>query len=232
MSKIAGVYKIINKVNRKYYVGSSNDINCRWNKHKSELNRNIHKNPYLQNAWNKYGVVNFNFVVVEETLQNKSAEQHYLDIAFNERKKCYNTSFVVNHPPKLSEKQNTIKIEKIKSSLKKFYETNKEWHVNQSKKRIQYFQNEENRKKNAELIKKSLSDPLIRQKMSEGRRNKTVYRFQHRKTGEIFIGTSYDFRRKYSIDGGAVHSIVHGKRKSAKDWIFIELSSFPLEHPQ
>jgi hypothetical protein len=52
--KISGIYKIINKINNKYYVGSSKHIN-----------------PHLQNAWNKYGQNNFDFVITEECSSNK-----------------------------------------------------------------------------------------------------------------------------------------------------------------
>ena len=90
-----GVYKIVNKINGKYYVGSSNDIKCRWSGHKNKLNNNVHENSHLQRSWNKYGSNNFDFIIVEETLNDKLSEQHYLDIAKNERKNCYNTSFIV-----------------------------------------------------------------------------------------------------------------------------------------
>lgn len=39
--KISGIYKIINRVNRKYYVGSTDDITRRW---------------YRNIRWNSYGV--------------------------------------------------------------------------------------------------------------------------------------------------------------------------------
>ena len=45
--KISGIYKIINKVNGKYYVGSAKNIRGRWNGHKHLLNRNIHIQPVL-----------------------------------------------------------------------------------------------------------------------------------------------------------------------------------------
>lgn len=64
--KISGIYIILNKVNNKWYVGSSRDIiGDRWPSHKRQLRRDIHYNPYLQNAWNKYGEENFEFHVVE-----------------------------------------------------------------------------------------------------------------------------------------------------------------------
>ena len=53
MISTIGIYKIINKVNGKYYVGSSLNINKRWSVHKSALSKNKHHNDHLQNAWNK-----------------------------------------------------------------------------------------------------------------------------------------------------------------------------------
>lgn len=62
-----GVYKIVNVVNGKFYIGSSVDIENRWKGHIHELNLNQHNNSHLQNAWNKYGAENFRFEVVEIT---------------------------------------------------------------------------------------------------------------------------------------------------------------------
>ena len=61
-----GIYKIINTVNNKCYIGQSIDIYQRWAEHKSALNHNRHHAQGLQNAWNKYGENVFEFQVIEE----------------------------------------------------------------------------------------------------------------------------------------------------------------------
>jgi group I intron endonuclease len=61
-----GIYKIINVVNNKFYVGSAVDLKRRKTRHFSELRNNRHSNGRLQNSWNKYGEQAFVFVVVEE----------------------------------------------------------------------------------------------------------------------------------------------------------------------
>jgi len=61
-----GIYKIINIVNNKFYVGSAVDLKRRKTRHFCELRNNKHNNKYLQASWNKYGEKAFVFVVIEE----------------------------------------------------------------------------------------------------------------------------------------------------------------------
>lgn len=61
-----GIYKIINIVNNKFYVGSAVDLKRRKTRHFSELRNGKHNNHHLQAAWQKYGKQAFIFVVVEE----------------------------------------------------------------------------------------------------------------------------------------------------------------------
>ncbi len=61
-----GIYKIINVVNSKFYVGSAVDLKRRKTRHFSELRTGKHNNRHLQAAWVKYGEQAFVFVVVEE----------------------------------------------------------------------------------------------------------------------------------------------------------------------
>lgn len=66
-----GIYKIINVVNNKFYVGSAVNFSRRKTRHFSELRTGKHNNRYLQAAWNKHGEAAFVFAVVEE-VQDKS----------------------------------------------------------------------------------------------------------------------------------------------------------------
>jgi group I intron endonuclease len=61
-----GIYKIINVINNKFYVGSAVDFTVRKRKHWWELRRGTHRNKHLQAAWLKYGEPAFTFVIVEE----------------------------------------------------------------------------------------------------------------------------------------------------------------------
>lgn len=76
---IRGIYMIECCVNNKKYIGSSSNITHRFVDHISSLIKNKHHNKYLQRAWCKYGIDNFNFVVIElvnnlENLYEKEEE--------------------------------------------------------------------------------------------------------------------------------------------------------------
>ncbi len=76
-----GIYKITNKKNGKFYIGSSKHIDRRWWEHKNDLNKNQHTNLKLQHAWNYYGEDSFEFVILENIDESKllEREQFYLD---------------------------------------------------------------------------------------------------------------------------------------------------------
>lgn len=61
----SGIYMIKNKVNNKFYIGSSNNIKSRWSKHRNLLIRDAHSNQYLQHSWNKHGEGNFEWSIIE-----------------------------------------------------------------------------------------------------------------------------------------------------------------------
>ncbi len=91
---ISGIYAIINKINNKRYIGSSVDIASRWRQHRYRLRKGTHPARHLLNAWNKYGEINFDFVVLEECPVDclLAKEQEYLDACFPE----YNTNKFAN----------------------------------------------------------------------------------------------------------------------------------------
>ena len=61
----SGIYKIVNLINNKMYVGRASFIDKRKNEHFRLLKLNKHKNSYLQLSYNKYGKENFIFEVIE-----------------------------------------------------------------------------------------------------------------------------------------------------------------------
>jgi group I intron endonuclease len=65
------IYKIINVLNGKFYIGSAVDFKKRKARHIWRLRRGDHTNKHLQAAWGRYGEKAFVFAVVQEVLKNE-----------------------------------------------------------------------------------------------------------------------------------------------------------------
>jgi group I intron endonuclease len=111
-----GIYQIKNIINKKCYIGSSKNINRRWDRHRYGLRSNNHENVLLQRAWNKYGEENFIFEIIEECEQDRLLEldQKYLDL-----KPQYNIGIIASGGDNLTNHPNRdIIIKRIKNSHK------------------------------------------------------------------------------------------------------------------
>lgn len=64
--RITSIYCIECLINNKKYIGQSIFTQRRFNSHKKDLRDNEHCNRHLQNAYNKYGLENFRFYILEE----------------------------------------------------------------------------------------------------------------------------------------------------------------------
>lgn len=121
-----GIYKILNQINGKYYIGSSYNIERRWITHKSHLKNHTHINIALQRAWDKYGPDAFKLEILlncdgytrDERFE---AEQFYLDNIPNGN---YNLSKYAGGGDNTSYHPEKDKIiEKITKSVKQRYES-------------------------------------------------------------------------------------------------------------
>lgn len=95
----SGIYKILNKLNSKLYVGSAVNLDLRWAQHRSKLKFNQHPNKYLQSSFNKNGIVNFEFIVIEycERASLVELEQYWIDtLKACNRQFGYNTRQIAN----------------------------------------------------------------------------------------------------------------------------------------
>ncbi len=77
----SGIYKIINLVNNKSYIGSAVNLKRRQQEHFQRLLTNTHHNQHLQRAYDKYGKDQFKFEILLECPINEmiSTEQRFLD---------------------------------------------------------------------------------------------------------------------------------------------------------
>lgn len=91
LPRSSGIYIIVCIKSDNIYIGSSNNLQKRWNEHQRRLNKSDHDNSHLQRAWNKYGAQAFQFKVLEYCSidQLDEREQHYIKI-YKTRGICYN----------------------------------------------------------------------------------------------------------------------------------------------
>ena len=77
----SGIYKILNKITDKFYIGSATDFYERWHSHKHYLSKLNHHNVHLQRAWIKYGELAFEFIILEicDTTKLEEIEQRWID---------------------------------------------------------------------------------------------------------------------------------------------------------
>jgi len=78
-----GIYKITNKINGKFYIGSTHrSFNKRWAEHIDDYKRGKRGCRLLYIAFNKHGIENFSFEILIATNLKEyilKLEQHYLD---------------------------------------------------------------------------------------------------------------------------------------------------------
>lgn len=86
LSNICGVYAIYKlntnlQTDTSFYIGSSNNVLDRHQKHFNRLRNNCHDNIYLQNSWNKYGEDSFIMFLLEECDEQNQfeREQNWID---------------------------------------------------------------------------------------------------------------------------------------------------------
>jgi group I intron endonuclease len=87
------IYKIINTLNGKFYVGSTMDTRERFRTHRNKLRRGVHHCLHLQAAWNKYGEVCFVFILMEVVVATallQAAEDVWL-AQWVGKPECYNS---------------------------------------------------------------------------------------------------------------------------------------------
>jgi group I intron endonuclease len=83
---MTGIYKIVSKVHPdRIYVGSAIKFNVRFNEHRCLLKKDRHHSPKLQCHFNKYGMDDFVFEVIEsfEFISKEHLllrEQYYIDL--------------------------------------------------------------------------------------------------------------------------------------------------------
>lgn len=79
--KKSGIYKIKSIKTNRIYIGSAINISLRWKRHKRDLTNSKHHSTFLQRHFNKYGIDDLEFSIIElcEIDNLIEREQFYLD---------------------------------------------------------------------------------------------------------------------------------------------------------
>lgn len=189
-TKVSGIYKIVNKVNGKYYVGSSDHLRRRLKIHYNRLNRGQHENPHLQNAWNKYGKYAFQFTIIKYSdIPNLLIiEQSYLDICKSSPDSSYNISYDAIAPMRGRPHTPETKQKMAES------------HIGIRNVMFGKHHHQDTIQKIKEARKKQVFSKEHREKQSIAQRIPTVHKFFNFRTNEYFNGTQFEFRNKTGIN--------------------------------
>jgi group I intron endonuclease len=141
-TKDSGIYYIKSKHNNKLYVGQSIDIQARWRKHTSKLKDNKHHSIHLQNHFNKYGIADLEFCILEIINQDdlsiedykkllNSREQFYMDNLGNDFncQPIAGTSLGYKHTEETKLKIRSAIVGKHTKDLKGYFYERNRWRV-------------------------------------------------------------------------------------------------------
>lgn len=213
------IYKILNKINNKIYIGSAKNFHKRKLQHSRSLRSGSHYNVHLQRAFNKYGEDNFEFGVLEELTETENLiarEQFWI----NELNPYYNINKVANSSLGVKRRKETIeKVRQANLGLK-----HPEWR-NEIKRKAQGGDNHWTRKKETPFSEAS------RKKMSESHKNlyKNGYENPSKRkikqfdAGMNFIeeyGSVTEAANVTGIERRAISHCLNGKSKSSGGFLW------------
>jgi group I intron endonuclease len=237
--RVCGIYKIMNKINGMYYVGSSKDVlGKRWYQHRKRLTDKTHHNPHLINAWHKYGAEAFEIVIIEEVPEDKlyEVEQKYLSICEANPSEAYNMNYSPDGGKPCAETLAKIS-RKLKGRV--FTEEHKKrigiaitgrFYSAETRAKIGKYSStrvhgEETRRKiGASLLGGKRSDETkARMRAAILRRggvqkDETIRVFRNQTTEEIFEGTRRAFIQRYGLNRSSVCHLVRGKTEAVRGW--------------
>lgn len=94
---IKSIYKITNKLNNRCYIGQTTDVKRRFSEHKARGYGR--ENSILYRAFDKYGLDNFTFEVIESDIENYNEREKYWIAYYNSYEDGYNMTPGGENPP-------------------------------------------------------------------------------------------------------------------------------------
>lgn len=241
------IYRITHKADGKTYVGSTTQtVLRRWAHHRCDLRRGTHRNPILQRAWNKYGPSAFEWIVVEQDIENYDAlivrEQAWLD-EFRSHGEVYNIAEAGaspmqgrTHTAKTRQRLREVNLGKkhTAEAKRKVSEARKGFrHTEKAKRKISkahkgkqftlgYHHTEETKRKISRAHKGKKFSVKSRLRMSRAKA-RPYPAFVHRETGEIIpagVNLKKLCRERKFADTG-MYRVKNGQRLQYKGWTLL-----------
>jgi len=228
----SGIYQIRNTTNNKVYIGSAFTLIERYNHHKSELNNNRHGNDHLQKSYNKYGMNNFIFEVLEyidDISKLYDIEEVYINKYYGVN--CYNIKKHTNSFKSLNES--------LKSKSKNFSLVDKDGVIHNFS---GYTKTAKLLNLNFRLLRnlvigksksymgwrlpENVEYDFTKYRSTPNRRAKThnviLLSPENKKYGPIF--NIEEFAREHNLTSSNVRHIISGRLKSHKGWTLYKIN--------
>lgn len=211
----SGIYCINNKVNNKKYIGQTKQLDKRKSEHIRSLRGAYHYNEYLQRSFDKYGIGNFELIVLErcELSQLDEKETEYIN-QYNtmDRSIGYNLRSG-GHKPKLS-----------KESKKKISETRLA-RIAKGQISIQprIFTEDEKTQTGARIKRMYIDNPKLRMKLSISKTNMSLEVIKDIKK---LLYSDVDIKKISGICKVEVHNVSHIKNLYTFEWVYPKLNYY------
>jgi len=203
------IYGIRNLIDFKIYVGSTKNMRQRVRRHRYDLKKGVHKNPHLQNAYNKYGKRNFVYFSLQkwDIFSLKDAEQHWIDFF-----KSYDREFGYNHQPAAYSNKGVKLSEKTRKKIGDFFR-GKPKTIEQNKKNADAHLGSKNIN-----YGKPISEKLSRAIAAANIRGRQKFKFLNPDGKWIeIVGLQY-FCKQNGLSAAAMSQVYNGKQGNHQGW--------------
>lgn len=228
MNRISCVYKIINLITGEFYIGSSINFESRRRGHLRLLKNNIHSSKHLQNSYNKYGLNNFIFHIIEICKPEKTRE--YEQIYIDSLKPSFNIALEATAPMtgRKHSEETKQKWKGRKAWNKGIKRTEVEKLLMSEVKKLRYsmLTEEEKFKRNKNIREYHKNNPAAFKGRHHTEENKLLFRKRHLGNPIICLETKdifecqIDAAKKYNIRQGHISENLKGLRQTAGGYRF------------
>lgn len=216
---MAYIYVILNTETQTPYVGSTFDLQKRWNDHKNKLAKDKHYNIHLQRSYNKYGITAFTYSVIEQCEDDKEYVEELETFYIQTYKEIYGSSFNI---VKFGEQNKGMRMsEETKQRISKavrIWQANPEYRRRVSEESKDWFSNDSNK----ELHRQACKDALKRPEVKERNRLRAAKEWGNliSPDGVIYLNVTdlLNFSKQHELSYTSLKNVCKGFRENYKGW--------------